>query len=206
MTKQKKTIYSVHPAVKKMQEWTTSLPVKTGASLEQWIARVIKEGPQSNKERRAWLKEHCGLGTMAATWVADYADGKSPWEADPASYLLAAEGYVEQMFSGPKIALRPIYDKLLTIAFAIAPDVKACPCKTIVPLYHHHVFAQIKPSTQKRIDLGFALGDKPFTKRLIDTGGKAKKDRITHAIAITQLSDIDDEVIDLLHQSYFNSK
>jgi len=81
-------------------------------------------------------------------------------------------------------------------------DVKACPCQTIVPLYRRHVFAQIKPTTQTRIDLGFALGDMKPKGRLIDTGGFAKKDRITHRIPITSLKDIDDEVIHWLKVAY----
>ena len=63
-------------------------------------------------------------------------------------------------------------------------DVKACPCKTMVPLYREHVFAQIKPTTNTRIDLGFALAHYKgkLPKRIVDTGGLAKKDRITHRI------------------------
>jgi hypothetical protein len=72
--------------------------------------------------------------------------------------------------------------------------VKACPCQTIVPLYRKHVFAQIKPTTRTRIDFGLALKDTPASGRLIDTGGFAKKDRITHRIPITSLSEIDDQV------------
>ena len=73
---------------------------------------------------------------------------------------------------------------------------KACPCKTIVPLYRQHVFAQIKPSTNSRVDLGLSLthykGKLP--KRIIDTGGAAKKDRITHRIELKNVSEIDAEV------------
>jgi hypothetical protein len=57
----------------------------------------------------------------------------------------------------------------------------------MVPLYRNHVFAQIKPTTNTRIDLGLALAKYPeskLPKRLIDTGGKAKKDRITRRIEI----------------------
>ena len=79
---------------------------------------------------------------------------------------------------------------------------KACPCQTIVPLYRKHVFAQIKPTTQTRIDLGFALGDMKAPKRLIDTGGFARKDRITHRIEITSLQDIDDDVKHWLKVAY----
>src|SRR5204863_7204680 len=98
--------------------------------------------------------------------------------------------------------LRPIYDRLLKLGLGVAKDVKACPCQTIVPLYRHHVFAQIKPTTRTRIDLGFALGDGKATGRLIDTGGFAKKDRITHRIPISSLKDIDDEVKHWLKAAY----
>ena len=70
-----------------------------------------------------------------------------------------AEIYVADQYAGPKSILKPLYDRLLNMGFDIADDVKACPCKTIVPLYRNHVIAQIKPSTRTRIDFGLALGD-----------------------------------------------
>jgi hypothetical protein len=98
--------------------------------------------------------------------------------------------------------LRPIFDALLKLGFSLGNDVKACPCKTIVPLYRKHVFAEIKPSTRTRIDLGFALKETLAIGRLIDTGGFEKKDRITHRIPITSLADIDDEVQSWLKKAY----
>ncbi len=71
-----------------------------------------------------------------------------------------------------------------------------------MPLYRNHVFAQIKPATRTRIDLGFALGATKAKGRLIDTGGYQKKDRITHRIPITALADIDDEVKRWLKAAY----
>jgi len=71
-----------------------------------------------------------------------------------------------------------------------------------VPLYRNHVFAQIKPATLKRIDMGFALHDTKAKGRLIDTGGFAKKDRITHRIPITSIDEIDDEVQHWLQVAY----
>jgi hypothetical protein len=106
------------------------------------------------------------------------------------------------MFAGGKAHLRPIYDALLKLGLSVGRDVKACPCQTIVPLYRNHVFAQIKPTTRARIDFGLALGDTKAKGRLIDTGGFAKKDRITHRFAITSLKDIDDEVKRWLKVAY----
>ncbi|CAN5538567.1 hypothetical protein BH20ACI3_BH20ACI3_42710 [soil metagenome] len=178
------------------------LKQKTGRSLEEWLSFIEKSGPKSEKERRDWLKKKEGLGTKIASWMAERSVGKRTETADPHQYLKAAEGYVEQMFSGSKFKMRPIYDALLKLGLKVGRCAKACPCQTIVPLYRKHVFAQIKPTTRTRIDLGFALGDMKANGRLIDTGGFAKKDRITHRIPIESVRDIDDEVEHWLKVAY----
>jgi hypothetical protein len=198
----KKSIYSVHPGVLMTQKWIGELKQKTGRSLDEWLKYIKKSGPKDEKERRAWLKEEHGLGTNTAWWLAERAEGKGEESGDPDMYLAAAERDVEKMFSGGKAGLRPLYDALLKLGLKTGKEAKACPCQTIVPLYRNHVFAQIKPTTQTRIDMGFALGDMPPMGRLIDTGGFAKKDRITHRIPITSMDDIDDEVKHWLKVAY----
>jgi len=188
------TLYSVHPGVAMIQDWVATLPQKTGKSLDQWISFTKKEGPATEKARREWLKSRHGMGTNTAWWIAERAEGKGVEDGDPESYLEAAEHYVAEMFAGGKAGLRPIYDKLLTLGLSVGKEAKACPCKTIVPLYREHVFAHIKPTTRTRIDMGFALKDLKPTGRLIDTGGFAKKDRITHRIEVTSIEGVDDEV------------
>jgi len=198
----KKSIYSVHPGVLMTQKWIAELKQKTGRSLEEWLKFIKQSGPKTEKDRREWLKKEHGLGTNSAWWLAERADGKGTEVSDSDQYLAAAEKYVDDMFSGGEAGLRPIYNALLKLGLGVGSEARACPCQTIVPLYRNHVFAQIKPTTQTRIDLGFALGDMKAKGRLIDTGGFAKKDRITHRIPITSLSDIDDEVKDWLKVAY----
>lgn len=197
-----KSPYSVHPGVAMVQRWIETLPEKTGRSLEEWIGLIQREGPPTEKERRTWLKEKYSLGTNTAWWLAERAGGKGSEEDSPEAYLKQAEIYVEEMFAGPKAGLRPVYDELLKIGLKIGKDVKACPGKTIVPLYRNHVFAQLKPSTRTRLDLGLSLGNMKVPARLIDTGGFAKKDRITHRIPIESLEEIDDEVRHWLKVAY----
>jgi len=197
-----KSIYSPHPSLALVQKWIADLKEKTGRSHEEWMRCLKKNGPNYNEERREWLKTEHGLGTNAAWWLSDRAAGIGTEEGDPNAYLKAAEGYVEKMFSGGKAGLRPVYDALLKLGLSVGKDAKACPCQTIVPLYRNHVFAQIKPTTRTRIDVGFALGDMKAKGKLIDTGGFAKKDRITHRIEISSLADIDDEVKRWLKVAY----
>ena len=98
---------------------------------------------------------------------------------DAGEYLKHAQDYVDRMYAGPKEHLRAIYDEILTFAKTLGPDIGVSPCQTIVPIYRNHVIAQIKPTTRTRIDLGLALKDTKTPKRLINTGGFEKKDRIT---------------------------
>ena len=199
-----KSLYAVHPGVAMVQKWVAELKPKTGRSLEEWLALVKKEGPKDEKSRRDWLKSKHKLGTNSAWWIAERAEGKGLEDNDPEAYLQAAVQYVEDQYAGPKEKLRPVYDELLALGLSQGPDAKACPCKTIVPLYRNHVFAQIKPTTNSRIDLGLSLthykGKLP--KRIIDTGGAAKKDRITHRIELTSASEIDSEVKKWLKTAY----
>src|SRR5208337_1043029 len=106
------SIYSVHPSVAFVTNWRESL-----------------------KERTAWLKQEHKLGTYSAIWIAQRAAGKDADMDSPEAYLKAAERYVNTMFRGPYSPMRPLYDELLRLAFSLGEDVKACPCKTMVPLY-----------------------------------------------------------------------
>lgn len=185
--------YDVHPSLAMYQSSLAALKQKTGRTLEEWIRFVEKEGPATEKERREWLKVKHGLGRNYAWWIAEQSVGKGD-DGSPETYLKQADEHVEKMYSGAKELLRQIFVELLALGRSLGKDVKVCPCQTMVPLYRKHVFAQIKPTTRTRIDLGLALKDTKVPKRLIDTGGLAKKDRITHRIEITSISDIDAEV------------
>jgi hypothetical protein len=197
-------LYDVHPGVAMVQNCVAELKGKTGRSLEEWIALAKKEGPKEVKARREWLKTKHKLGTNSAWWISERVDGKGGEEDSPEAYLKTAVVYVEEQYAGAKEKLRPIYEELLELGKSLGADVKACPCKTMVPLYREHVLAQIKPTTNTRIDLGFALthykGKLP--KRIIDTGGLAKKDRITHRIPIESVEEIDAEVKKWLKTAY----
>jgi Domain of unknown function (DUF5655)/Domain of unknown function (DUF4287) len=193
--------YDVHSSLGMYQSSLAALKQKTGRTLEEWIKLAQKNGPATEKERRVWLKAEHGLGMNYAWWIAEQSVGKGD-DGNPETYLKQAEEFVEKMYSGPKEALRSMFEDLLALGRSLGNDVKVCPCKTMVPLFRKHVFAQIKPTTRTRIDLGLALKDSKVPKRLIDTGGLAKKDRITHRIEITSVDDIDVEVKKWLKTAY----
>lgn len=196
--------YGVHPGVAMVQGWIASLKEKSGRTLEEWIRFIRREGPADLKRRGKWLKEQHGLGTVTASWLAERADeGRMGiGEEDPRVYLENAVRYVEEMYPAARAALRPLHDGLIGLARELGPDIRICPCETIVPIYRRHVIAQIRPATRTRIDFGLALGDTPARGALIDTGGFAKKDRITHRIAVSSEADINAELRRWLKAAY----
>jgi hypothetical protein len=174
----------------------TNLKERTGKTLEEWVRIVKKSGPPTERERIAWLKEAHGITTNYALWIAKRADGGGSSAAyDP-------DAMVEEMFAGKKAGLLPIYERMLALAFGLGKDVNVSPCKTIVPFYRKHVFAQVKATTNTRVDLGFAFKDLEPSGRLISTGGFEKGDRITHRIPVSSVAEIDTEVKKWLKHAY----
>jgi Domain of unknown function (DUF5655)/Domain of unknown function (DUF4287) len=185
--------YHEHKSLRIVQSVIARMKKKTGRSLEEWLKLVNQKGPAGEKERAAWLKKEHGMGTSYATWIAERSLGKREGIGNAEEYLQHAKDNVEKMFAGPKQHLRIIYDEILKYALTIGPDIRVSPCATIVPIYRKHVIAQIKPTTRTRIDLGLALKNAKVPKRLINTGGFEKKDRITHRIELAKPEDFDSE-------------
>lgn len=196
------SLYSVHPGVPMIMKMVAEMKAKTGRTLEEWDELLAAKGPKGMRERAAWLKQEFKVGGNTASWLAQRVGGQPTWDESEEAYLAIAPKYVDEMFAGDKSALLPLYEQLLEEGRALGPDVKFCPCKTIVPFYRYHVFAQVKPSTKTRIDFGLALGDTQATGKLIDTGGFAKKDRITHRFEVTSAKDINAELRKWLKVAY----
>lgn len=196
-----KNPYSVHPGVEMTRKWAEALEGRTGRTLEQWVEHARRKGPKDEKERRAWLKEE-GLDGRTAWWLAQKAGEEGPaWDDDPATYLRRAPALVDAQFSGRKAALRPVYDALLARGLSLGPDVRVCPCGTMVPFYRKFVFAEIHASTADRVDLGLALGD-------VEPGGRLEKvpqaagNRVGHRISLSSPAEVDAEVDRWLREAY----
>ncbi len=186
--------YDLHPSVAYVQTVLANLRTKTGRSVDEWVELVRGQGLAEPKAIQAWLKAQ-GLGGTQAGLVTQRASTAPGHAFDDTAegYLAAAPGYVEGQYSGKKAAQRPLFEQIVSRVRGLGPDVKVCPCETIVPFYRYHVFAEVKPLAS-RLDLGVALGDPATVQdpsgRLKDTGGFAKKDRITHKLEITAEADL----------------
>ncbi|WKE63961.1 DUF5655 domain-containing protein [Gallaecimonas kandeliae] len=187
-------MYQPHPAIKHAKAMAQNLAADTGRELTDWRALVAAEAPNDPK---AWLKAEYGLGGATVGLILD------PYSADEDHYLEMAPKWVDAQYSGKMAALRPLYDAVEDLLLSISDEVQLCPTQTLVSAYHNKLFAQVKVASQSAIDLGLALGTAvPFGRRLEDTGGLARKDRITHKVRLTDVSQLDDELGQWLAQAF----
>jgi hypothetical protein len=194
----------VHPVVSHMKAMLASTEKRTGKAPKAWEKIVRGYGTDDVNLAAARLKAEFGLGQPTAVVLASRALGVTPEDYDAAAYLRAAPKLYCAQYDGKKADLKPIADALIAFAETLGKDAGASPTKTMVPLYRHHVFAQVKAATQKRVDVGLALGGYggKMGDRLKDTGGAEKGDRITHVIGISCVQEIDDEVKGWLRAAY----
>jgi predicted transport protein len=180
-----------------LQTMIDNMPEITGKSLTDWYQVLSKSGAQKHGEMMKVLKGEHGVTHGYANTIAilyrDQASGGAPAEED----LVSAQ------YSGPKAALKSVYEALLKDVSKFGSDVEIAPKKTYVSLRRKKQFAIVQPSTSSRVDLGLNLKGVNATDRL--EGGNVFSGMCTHKVKLSSPEDVDAEVIDWLKQAYDQS-
>lgn len=166
---------------------------KTGKSLEEWVGIVRKENFEKHGQIMKFLKGTHGFTHGFANFVALKAR-----ESDAASFH--EEDLISNQYSKGKEHLKPIYDEILGIVQSFGSDVEVAPKKAAVSLRRKRQFALIKPATKTRIDLGLKLDSAKLTDRLENSGPFGSM--CTNRVQLTELSQVDDELIGWLTLAY----
>ncbi|MFT5570999.1 MAG: putative transport protein, partial [Cyclobacteriaceae bacterium] len=82
----------------------------------------------------------------------------------------------------------------------IGDEVEVAPKKTYVSLRRKKQFALIQTTTKTRVDLGINLKGYDSTGKLEPSGSFSSM--VSHRVRLSEVSDIDQQVIDWLKQAY----
>ena len=175
---------------KAMATQLANIEKRTGKTLAELVAVVKHSGLARHSELRDLLKRDLGMGHGDANTLVHYAlqsDGASAAEAGGTS----ASAVLDEIYAGPKAALRPIHDKFMTAiegfgAFEIAPK------KGYVSLRRAKQFAMIGPATNTRVEVGLNMKGLPGTARLEaqKPGGMCQ-----YKVKLTQAAEVDAELM-----------
>ncbi len=165
-----------------------NLKEKTGKTQDEWKALLAGKPFVKHGDFMSFLKGECGVSHGYANFIAHKAR-----ESDAASQN--PSDLIQEQYEG-KAALTPIFDRLKDEIFQFAQDVEMVPKKTSVSFRIKRQFALVKPATKTRIDLGLKFNDRPTAGRLEPSGPFGTM--CTHRVQLTDVSQVDDEILDLL--------
>jgi hypothetical protein len=171
-----------------------NLEEKTGKSIDAWVAIARASGKTKHKEIVDFIKAEHGLGHGYANQIAFRALAAADAPA------AGSDDLVEAQYSGPKAAVRPVYDALVKAIQAFGPDVDLSPKKAYVSLRRSKQFGLIQPTTATRVDVGIVLKEVPPAGRLESSG--SFNAMVTHRVRVAKVSEVDAELIGWLRQAY----
>jgi hypothetical protein len=174
---------------------SASLAERTGRPLAEWVALVQASGidPLDQNAVRKWLRSAHGVPQNSQWAIADAAARAAGWVRPT-----VAE-YVERQYSGPKAALRPIYDAIAAAIGDLGDDVTVEGRGTYTPFVRGRQFAAVAAAARDRVDLGLRFTDPPAAGRLQPATAPGQA---THKVSLRSVADLDDEVRHLLRTAY----
>ena len=174
------------------QTMINNLPEKTGKSLQQWLDLLSGQKLEKHGEIVKWLKSEHGVTHGFANLIAhSFRNAASPQDdADP----------VAAQYSGPKAALKPIYDAVIAAVGKFGDDVEIAPKKAYVSLRRSKQFALVQPSTKTRVDVGINLKGVAPTQRLEASG--SFNAMVSHRVRLASAKDVDKQLVAWLRQAY----
>ena len=174
---------------KALQTMINNMPEKTGKSLEEWKLILKEQGFSKHSEGVSFLKKEHAVTHGFANTIVTLSKEENHTPTD----------LVENQYSG-KEDLLPIYEQLLAVVKEFGDDVTITPKKASVSIIRKKQFALIKPATKTRIDLGLKFKDKETTERLGNSGPFGTM--CTHRVKLSNVSEVDVELISWLEEAY----
>lgn len=181
---------------KATQTMIENLHKNTGKTLEQWIDIVKKQNFAKHGEIIKFLKEQHEFTHGFANLVAHKTNETDAGSADNQDDLITKQ------YKG-KEHLKPFYDKLIAEIQSFGNDIEIAPKNTYVSLRRKKQFATLNPATKTRFEIGINLkGQEPK--------GKLEPEKpnamCSHKINLTELNEIDTEVLNWIKTAYEYAK
>lgn len=180
---------------KATQTMIENLRKNTGKTLDQWTKVVKAEDFKKHGEMVSFLKKQHGLTHGFANLIAHKARKSDAGSVENKDDLIVKQYQGKEHF-------KPIYEKLAAEILKFGKDVEVAPKNAYVSFRRKKQFATLKPATKTRFEIGINLkGQEPQ--------GKLEAERpnamCSHKINLTDINDIDTEVIDWIRTAYDNA-
>jgi predicted transport protein len=174
-----------------------NIETRTGKSLAELTQIVKASGLAKHGELVEMLKRDLKMGHGDAnTLVHHVRQSAGPAAAGGAGASLGE--IVAGYYSGPKAALRPIHDKVMSELKAFG-EFEIAPKKTYLSLRRKKQFAMIGPATNTRVEVGLNMKGVTATDRLIALPPKGMCD---YKVNLTGVEQVDAALIGWIRRAF----
>lgn len=180
-----------------VQTQINNIQKKTGKTFDELAAIVRGSGLVKHSEIRDMLKRELGLGHGDANSLV-HAVLESDGTRAAASSGWNEDDVLDQIYTGPKAALRPIHNAILATLITYG-DFEVLPKKGYVSLRRKKQFAMLGPATNTRVELGLNFKDFEPNPRLLE---QPKGSMCNFIVRLTDLSQVDSEVFAWLKTAF----
>jgi len=168
-----------------------NLQKRSGKSLDELYSVLSASGLEKHGQLRDLLKTDLGMGHGDAnTVVALFRQRgqESPAETD----------VLDGIYTGPKAALRPIHEALMTAIEGFG-DFEVAPKKAYVSLRRRKQFAMVGPATKTQVEVGINMKGVEGTERLKEQkpGGMCQ-----FKVRLSDVSEVDDDLTGWLRTAF----
>ena len=168
---------------------------KTGRSLDQLYAWLKKTGLARHGELRDAAKSGLALGHGDANTLVTFFLRSTGASAAPAA---SADAAVDEIYAGPRAALRPVHDAVMAAIAGLGPF-EIAPKKGYLSLRRKRQFAMVGPATKTQVEIGINAKDLAAGERLValPPGGMCQ-----YRVRISTPDEVDAELLAWLRAAY----
>lgn len=180
---------------KAAEKQLANLEIRSGKSLDELVAMLESSGLSKHGELRSFLKQELSMGHGDANAMVHYFRNRGTALATPEK---GSGDPLDEIYVGPKEALRPIHEALVR-AMDQFGDYEAAPKKGYISYRRKKQLATVRPATKTRVDVGLNVKGLPATARLIELppGGMCN-----YKIQLTRVDEVDEELLSWLRRAF----
>ena len=178
-----------------LQSQIRNIEEKHGRTMDEWAVLFAGRGQNRHGEMMPVLKNQFGLSHGNANRVALEVIARAGGKAKPA----AAGDPADELYSGKKVGLRPVHDKLMATVHALGEDIEVAPKKAYLSIRRRKQFALIQPAAG-HVDVGLILAGEPANGRLEPAGNFNAM--FTHRVRVASPGAVDEELRTWFRRAY----
>lgn len=180
---------------KAVQTQLSNIQRKTGKTLAELYGWLGATGLAKHGQLRDAAKRELGLGHGDANTLVTLFLRSTGASASPAA---SADQAVNELYTGPKAALRPIHDRVMAAIDGLGPY-EVAPKKTYLSLRRKKQFAMVGPATKSQVEIGLNAKNLAGGERLLEQrpGGMCQ-----YKVRVSSLGEVDAELVGWVRAAY----